>query len=357
MKLVLTGGFLGSGKTTAIVGAVRLLLSENKKVTVITNDQGEQQVDSAFVKSFGIAALEVSNGCFCCNYQRLDNHLQSLSESDQPDIIFAESVGSCTDLIATVVKPLAKFKPHVDVVISIFADAGLLNRIIKGKDAFQDDSVRYIYRKQIEEADVLILNKSDLISRTDLDRIYETVKCEYATKVVLHQNSLDTNDVAAWLECIQKFSSEGRGASMVVDYERYGDGESRLAWLDKSFEIDAPKYNAVFAAGWIIRHIVNRIQSHHLPIGHLKFFIEGPSGSEKISVTNTSLGADVRLTLLEVQSIKVLINARVETQPGLLQKIVDETIADATQRFGCTMRLGKWSAFKPGFPKPVYRID
>jgi Ni2+-binding GTPase involved in maturation of urease and hydrogenase len=357
MKLVLTGGFLGSGKTTAIVGAARLLLSENKKVTVITNDQGEQQVDSAFVKSFGIPALEVSNGCFCCNYQQLDTHLQALSESDQPDIIFAESVGSCTDLIATVVKPLAKFKPHLDVVITIFADAVLLNRMIEGKALFQNDSVRYIYRKQLEEADVLILNKSDLISRSELDRVYETVQSEYSSKVALHQNSLDTNDIAAWLKCIQKFSSEGRCASMVVDYERYGDGESRLAWLDKSFEIDAPMYNAVVATRWIIRHVVNRIQSHHLPIGHLKFFIEGLSGNEKISVTSTSSSSDVKLTLPEVQSVKVLINARIETQPVLLQKIVDETIADATQRFGCGIRLGKWSAFKPGFPKPVYRID
>ena len=173
MKLVLTGGFLGSGKTTAIVGAARLLMSENKKVIVITNDQGEQQVDTAFVKSLGVPVLEVSNGCFCCNYQQLDNHLQLFSERDQPDIIFAESVGSCTDLIATVVKPLAKFKPDLEVVISIFADACLLSGIIEGKASFQNDSVRYLYKKQLEEADVLILNKSDLISSGELDLVYK----------------------------------------------------------------------------------------------------------------------------------------------------------------------------------------
>jgi len=357
MKLMLTGGFLGSGKTTAIVGAAKLLSSKNKKVAVITNDQGEQQVDSAFVKSLGIPALEVSNGCFCCNYQQLDNHLQSLSERDQPDIIFAESVGSCTDLIATVVKPLAKFKPDLEVVISIFADACLLSRIIEGKASFRDDSVRYLYKKQLEEADVLILNKSDLISSDELDHVYKTVLSEYSTKVILHQNSLDTNDISAWLNCIHGFSNESGRASMIVDYDRYGDGEARLAWLDKSFEIDAPKYNAVFVTRWIIRHIVNRIQSHHLPIGHLKFFIEGPSGNEKVSITTASVSANVKLTLAEVQNVKMLINARVESQPALLHKLVDDTIADAMQRFDCTMRLGKWSVFSPGFPKPVYRID
>ena len=52
MVLVLTGGFLGSGKTTAIVRAAQLLINAGRRVAVITNDQGEQQVDTAFVKSF-----------------------------------------------------------------------------------------------------------------------------------------------------------------------------------------------------------------------------------------------------------------------------------------------------------------
>ena len=78
MKLVLAGGFLGSGKTTAIVSACRQLISQKKRVGVITNDQGDQQVDSAFVRGYGIPVREVANGCFCCNYDQLDTHLRSL---------------------------------------------------------------------------------------------------------------------------------------------------------------------------------------------------------------------------------------------------------------------------------------
>ena len=45
MKLIITGGFLGSGKTTAIQQACGLLLSEGRRVAVITNDQGEVFID------------------------------------------------------------------------------------------------------------------------------------------------------------------------------------------------------------------------------------------------------------------------------------------------------------------------
>jgi Ni2+-binding GTPase involved in maturation of urease and hydrogenase len=92
MKLFLVGGFLGSGKTTAIVNACQHLIKKDQRVAVITNDQGDQQVDSAFVKSFGIPAAEVANGCFCCNYDQLDKHIHSFIKDIQPDIIFAESV-------------------------------------------------------------------------------------------------------------------------------------------------------------------------------------------------------------------------------------------------------------------------
>ena len=119
MKLYLVGGFLGSGKTTAIVNACQHLIKQDQRVAVITNDQGDQQVDSAFVKSFGIPAAEVANGCFCCNYDQLDKHIHSFIKDIQPDIIFAESVGSCTDLVATVAKPFVREMPGCSVIISV----------------------------------------------------------------------------------------------------------------------------------------------------------------------------------------------------------------------------------------------
>src|SRR5215204_340604 len=133
MQLFLIGGFLGSGKTTAISPACSLYLERGQKVAVITNDQGEQLVDTAFIKSGGIITQQVSNGCFCCNYGKLSEKISSLHEEHFPEIIFAESVGSCTDLIATITKPFAKTHPDVEVLISVFADAELLLTLMKGK--------------------------------------------------------------------------------------------------------------------------------------------------------------------------------------------------------------------------------
>jgi G3E family GTPase len=56
--------FLGSGKTTAIVNACQHLIKKDQRVVVITNDQGDQQVDNAFVKSFGYTSCRSSQWLF-----------------------------------------------------------------------------------------------------------------------------------------------------------------------------------------------------------------------------------------------------------------------------------------------------
>src|SRR5512142_726693 len=104
--LHLVGGFLGSGKTTAIINAAKRLIAQGRRVGVITNDQGKYLVDTAFFRLESIPALEVTGGCFCCNYDDLKGRLAQLIASAGPEVIFAESVGSCADIVATVVKPL-----------------------------------------------------------------------------------------------------------------------------------------------------------------------------------------------------------------------------------------------------------
>lgn len=353
MILALTGGFLGSGKTTAIVNACKSLISRNKRVAVITNDQGNQQVDSAFVRAMGVMVREVGNGCFCCQYDELENHLQQLESSEHPDLIFAESVGSCTDLIATIVKPLYRRRPDLEIVVSVFVDASFLNALMEGNALFEDESIRYIYKKQLEEADVLVINKTDLITAVQLSNVYQVLRDEYPGKKILHQNSL--KEVSSWITTLEKFKELIPRYSLDIDYNIYAEGESKLAWLDKSIVIQSPHGNGAFIAREIIRSIFNSMQSCQYKIGHLKFFLEGENWNEKISFTATSTSGEVRIGHDEIFQFKMLINARVQAEPTQLKKLVDEVIDLIKEINACSIVSEKESVFKPGYPKPVHR--
>src|SRR6187431_221942 len=87
MKIHLLSGFLGSGKTTAIQHASRVLLGQGIKTGIITNDQGIKLVDGDFFKGLGVPNRQVINGCFCCNYNDLENHIVSLTEANGTEMI------------------------------------------------------------------------------------------------------------------------------------------------------------------------------------------------------------------------------------------------------------------------------
>src|SRR5438093_1054937 len=105
---IMIGGFLGAGKTTAILKLAQHLDRAGSKVGLITNDQSIGLVDTALLASQGFSVEEITGGCFCCKFNSLVEASEKLSRETQPDIFIAEPVGSCTDLLATVGYPLRR---------------------------------------------------------------------------------------------------------------------------------------------------------------------------------------------------------------------------------------------------------
>jgi len=357
MKLFLIGGFLGSGKTTAIHKACSSFLKHAKKVAVITNDQGTDLVDTEFIKTAGVKAEEVINGCFCCNYYQFAQAIQSLRQTEKPDIIFAESVGSCTDLVATIAKPLAKFSPEIKVVISIFADAQLLFSLITGNASFLDEHVRYLYKKQIEEADILVVNKVDLLHDVQVKKIKEHIEAEFPGKTVLYQNSLDENSVRSWVLLLIRFELLNDRITLELDYDLYAKGEAILGWLDQRIIIETKDNSAHSVAGHLISRIHSDIKKANYPIAHLKFLCD--DGSKKCKISYTALD-DVSKEMLLIDNrankISMLLNARIQVEAPVLEQLVSGAILQIAKETGCKIVVDKKAAFQPGYPRPVHRM-
>src|SRR5215470_477867 len=234
MVLCLVGGFLGSGKTTAIATAAKIFARENILLAVITNDQGSQLVDAAFIDSLNIPGSEVKNGCFCCNYDQFCSAIEGLKASIGPEIIFAEAVGSCADLVATIVKPLNRFHPDIKVSLSVFADGQVLLSLIEGQSSFISNDIQYIYKKQLEEAGLIVINKCDLLSEDERKKIQSVLKSEYPGRRLLFQDSRAEASVKKWMDSIENKTDDEDLTTLSINYDKYGAGEAALTWLDAS---------------------------------------------------------------------------------------------------------------------------
>jgi G3E family GTPase len=354
MNLYLVNGFLGSGKTTAIANACIQFINQKVKTAVITNDQGAQQVDSAYLQSLSLPTGEVANGCFCCRYNELEEVVASLIMSEQPEIIFAESVGSCTDLVATVAKPFALHN-SARIVISVFADAYLLHSIMKGTSCFIEEAVQYIYRKQLEEADIIVVNKTDLLDKVELQYVKEVIETSYPGKKILYQDSYNEKDIHNWVQLLKEFTIPVQRSSLELDYDKYGAGEAMLAWLDQKVSVHTREPVAVKAALILTDNIYKKIQEAGYTIGHLKFLLSDGGWHKKLSYTTT--GKDHLITESHsCNHLDVLINARVQTTPQLLQQAITIAIEETINQIHCRITRHQLSSFHPGYPKPLHRI-
>lgn len=351
MQIHLLSGFLGSGKTTAIVKACRLLSKKGIRATVITNDQGSHLVDGQLFQHLNIPSRQVTNGCFCCNYNDLDAAIRSLTgqghpairslPGHHPAILFAESVGSCTDLVATVLKPLLQQYPRTAFTVSAFADATLL-----GQTSTFDPDVHYIYLKQLEEAQVIVVSKIDQIE--DQATLRHLMTGRYPGKTILYQDSFNEDHISHWLQTLEHISPGSNTLpSLDIDYDLYGAGEARLAWLDQDMVIESPSHNAQNAA----LTLIYRLSETSYPIGHLKCLLDGAT---KISFTPS--GSTGHIPIHPTPSATLLINARIQTTPAALTQLMADAIRATEKEHDCTIHTLSASCFQPGYPRPIHRI-
>src|SRR5256885_871381 len=100
-RLIIVGGFLGAGKTTLLLQSARRLTERGYRVGLVTNDQGKDLVDTTLLSQENFPVTEVAGSCFCCAFPDLLQALSQLQDAVQPDVVLAEPVGSCTDLVST----------------------------------------------------------------------------------------------------------------------------------------------------------------------------------------------------------------------------------------------------------------
>ena len=352
MKLLIVGGFLGSGKTTAINNAAGHLASKGKRVGIITNEQSEDKQDKAIVHANYGPSEVVINNCFSSNLDNLSDKVVRLHQDEQPDYIFAESVGSCTDLIATVLKPLIIFYDNIfeSITLSIIVEARMLLSYLKGEKQLFGDEVIYIFRKQIEEADLLVINKIDLLADEDFPILRKCIHQSLSDKLIITQNSFNPQNIENWLDTLENLPQRKR-ASLEIDYQSYSKGETDLTWLDEEITFKTLNNEAGEYAVRFIDNMLIDINEKQLPIGHLTFrLIDGEKGQE-ISIT-TYDQTNWKKSIIQIASnkIKLIMNARLETTYEALNAIVNNNIATLSKQ-GVKVTKSAKGLVSPGIPK------
>ena len=354
--LILLGGFLGAGKTTAMLALGDWLADQGIRPAFITNDQAGDLVDTQLLQFCGHAAEEIAGGCFCCRFDELVGATRRLRGVLRPDVFVAEAVGSCTDLAATVTSPMRRLLSEECTVapLSVVIDP-VRAREVLGLDEVAEfsDDVRYIYRKQLEEADAIVINKCELLEKHQHDELIVALRAEFPRASLFAVSARERVNLDEWFRHIV-FNEQPIRPLMDVDYDRYADGEARLGWLNARVAL---RSTVSLDGNALLQRLVEELRrglvAGNATVAHLKMVLEAESGVAAINLVRSGVAAEPGVRLAgDIRDGRLTINLRAEADPALLEHLLREAVAAIGAG---ALDVEHVEAFRPGRPVPTHR--
>jgi G3E family GTPase len=352
-RIAIIGGFLGSGKTTLITNLASSLMKSGRKIAIIMNDQGTDLVDSQYSCNHGLDTCDVEGGCFCCRFPDFMHDAKGLIKKVNPDIIIAEPVGSCTDLLATVIGPLKV----------VYADAFTVAPLIIVLDAsralsegLSPDSLRgYLRHHQIEEAEYVVLSKVDLVLKKEVRRITAAIKEVNKEAKVIPYSSVTGEGFERVVGIVDSKRTSDRSPKD-IDYDTYAKAEAELGWYNGRVEL---KSVSKFDAYDLITRILRRISSEYssVEIAHAKLMLVSDTNAVKMSQVGPTISVDgVKGSRNAEGDVTIYVNARIVSSPDKLRDSVRRAVKDVLMDMGLSPKVFKDDCFSPSAPNPYYRI-
>ena len=327
-KVMIFSGFLGSGKTTTMVNTAQYLKEKGLKVAIITNDLGSNLVDTNYVHEEKVPVSEIPNGCFCHDVPDFTSKINKLYNEENPDIIFAEPVGSCVDIVKNVYYDIAdnyqdlELAPFTSIIDPVRYQAIYMN---KGENTFMPQ-ITYMYKKQLEEADVLLLNKIDTLTSEEIKEIESSIKENFPEKTVVPISAKDRTNFDKWTDTFMN----GQNSAMTdldIDWDYVCQAENMMAWYNKHLTLESTdKYDYNIFASKLMNNL-KKIMDGKIEVAHLKIMLN--SGREYCK--SALVGSKREITFSEkfnenYDKVDAIINCRAQTTPDILEQRINEAL-------------------------------
>lgn len=171
MKILILSGFLGSGKTTALMRLVRFMVEHSapdreNKVMILENEVGEVGIDDTLLRSGGFQVNNLFSGCACCTVSgELVSAVVTIWKEYDPEWLIVETTGIAypRNMQENLKKAL-----RLDSRIVVLVDASRWNRLLI--------PMHHLLKGQIEGSDAVLINKTDLVDDATISKIENDIR-------------------------------------------------------------------------------------------------------------------------------------------------------------------------------------
>jgi len=362
VRFVMVGGFLGAGKTTTLARLARDYMARGKRVGLVTNDQAQDLVDTTSLRAQRFPVQEVPGACFCCKFDELVERAGALEAAERPDVILAEPVGSCTDLVATVVQPLKDLYREQFTVApyAVLCKPSHGLRILRGEDGGGfSPKAAYIFRKQLEEADAIVINRIDELSPAEVDELARLIGKHYPGVPVLRLSAKTGQGFAALPELLDQSGAFGRKL-LSIDYDTYAEGEAELGWVNFAARV-SPRPEGALDIDHLLLALTGQLGERLTALGgevaHLKVIAMAADGFGVANLVANRQAAELSIPSGRQthEAFDLIVNARVALDPDVLRAEVESAAGAACRSRGASLEVRQVRSLRPGRPVPTHR--
>ena len=350
-KFTVFSGFLGSGKTTTMMALTKYFTEHHGKAAMISNDLGHQNLaDNKLAILSGCNASELTGECICYQTENLVDRLDQLFETDGCELVISDIPGFGVGALDHVYHTLQK--RYTDrYQLAPFTAIVEPNTVSMLRD-YTGGDLTYILNTQLLEADLIVLNKCDLVTDEERIAMVSYLTATYPQAKVVSISAL----TGEGLEDLSQALIQGC-ASMHLPDIGYG-GEAFMGSIGKMSEFYTQYYATVCCNDFdgneylmkLAEVIRKEIKAADAEIPHLKLLAWEPEGDYgKVDL----IGVDRNIEVVKkfekpCTELAVMLNGTAACPSAVFEKIMTDTYEAVSEQFNLSLMIYKKECFGMG---------
>lgn len=358
-KFMVVSGFLGAGKTTSMLALTRYINSSGKKASIIANDLGMNQVDANFSMMTNLSVTEMSDVCICYQMDNVVDRLHRLQRTENPDLIMSDIPGCGVGALDHVYHELANnHKEDFTLApFSVIVDPKRLKMLMNPEsDTSLPRELFYLMEIQLEEADLVLLNKMDLLTEPETEEMLAYLRKVCPDAEVFPISAKNGTNIDKWAALALNEKAKLKDVPFDgLDQDKFMTAEGLLAWYNRRLIADSTDGNKkdmnVFVSD-LVEEIKGRLIKAGCNIPHLKIFANSGEDYTKVSLIGVECESEYAKMMKDPsESVRVIINARAVAKSKQLDHLMNEALVAAAEKSALTPNVFFTECFSVLDPK------
>jgi Ni2+-binding GTPase involved in maturation of urease and hydrogenase len=347
-KFAVFSGFLGSGKTTAMMALTKYCTGRGTKSAMISNDLGEgvNLADNRLAQLSGCNASEITDNCICYVNEQLAERLDGYY-SDGCELVISDIPGFGVGALEHVYHGLTeKFPGHFELApFTVLVEPRTIELLRSGKSG----DMEYIFDTQLVEADLIVLNKCDTISAEQKEKDLAWLSARYPEANAVAISAATGEGFDALSRALTEGTASMRRPDIAYGGERFSYAMGKISeyYIQYHASVCCDDFDGTAYLSAIAGRVQKEVAAAGCEIPHLKLLAWEPEGDfAKLDLLGTGRGIEtVRSFSRRCTDIAVILNASAACPKDRLDEIITGAVEALSKEFNLEPAIFKKECF------------